>query len=81
MVGLLRSASFAAFAEVLAGRPLRRRWGIQTLCYVPGDYSGPHNDHHPEEAEAKDGYIDVHVTLATRGVAHQWLVYAHDGHF
>lgn len=81
LVALLRSPSFAAFAEVLAGRPLRRRWGIQTLCYFPGDYSGPHNDHHPEEPEAKGGYIDVHLTLAMPAVAHQWLVYAEDGHF
>lgn len=81
LVALLRSQSFAAFAEVLAGRPLKRRWGIQTLCYFPGDYAGPHNDHHPEEADARDGYLDVHLTLATPGVAHQWLVYAERGHF
>jgi hypothetical protein len=81
LVGMLRSASFRAFAEVLAGRPLKRGWGIQTLCYRPGDYTGPHNDHHPEEPEARDGYIDVHLTLATSSVQSHFLVYEKDDHF
>src|SRR5262245_59994581 len=81
LVAMLRSASFAAFAAALAGRDLRPRWGIQALCYGPGDYAGPHNDHHPEDAAATRGYLDVHVTLAGRGVAQQWLVYARQGHF
>jgi hypothetical protein len=76
----LRSESFRAFATALAGRPLRKKWGQQVLCYGPGDYAGPHNDHHPEDAEAKDGYLDVHISLANAAVAHQWLVYAEDGH-
>ena len=78
---MLRSESFAAFAAAVSGRALRRRWGIQVLCYGPGDYTGPHNDHHPEDEEARDGYVDMHVTLATPAVAHQWLVYAKGGHF
>jgi hypothetical protein len=81
LVGLLRSESFAAFAAALAGRALRRRWGIQLLCYGPGDYAGPHNDHHPEEPAARRGYLDLHVSLSGRGVAQQWLVYAVQGHF
>ena len=81
LVALLRSQSFGAFAAALAGRALRPRWGIQTLCYGPGDYAGPHNDHHPEETAASRGYLDVHVTLAGRGVAQQWLIYARQGHF
>jgi hypothetical protein len=80
LLALMRSASFGAFATALAGRPLRRRWGEQVLCYGPGDYAGPHNDHHPELPEARQGYIDVHVTLCLPGVARQWLVYAEDGH-
>jgi hypothetical protein len=78
---LLRSESFAAFAAAVSGRPLRRKWGIQVLCYGPGDYTGPHNDHHPEDLEARDGYVDMHISLATPAVAHQWLVYARGGHF
>jgi hypothetical protein len=81
LAAMLRSPSFGAFAAALAGRPLRRRWGIQVLCYGPGDYAGPHNDHHPEEPEARRGYIDVHLTLGGPGVERQWLVYAVGGHF
>ncbi len=81
LVGMLRSESFAAFAAALAGRALRRRWGVQLLCYGPGDYAGPHNDHHPEEPAARGGYLDLHVSLNGRGVAQQWLVYAVQGHF
>jgi hypothetical protein len=81
LTALLRSESFAAFAAAVSGRALRRRWGIQVLCYGPGDYTGPHNDHHPEDPEARDGYVDMHVSLATPAVAHQWLVYARGGHF
>jgi hypothetical protein len=78
LIAMLRSESFGRFAAALAGRPLRRKWGMQVLCYAHGDYTGPHNDHHPEEPEARDGYVDVHLTGA---VEHQWLVYARDGHF
>ncbi|HEX6093425.1 MAG TPA: hypothetical protein VFZ07_08735 [Dongiaceae bacterium] len=81
LVAMLRSESFGAFAAALAGRELRPRWGIQVLCYGPGDYAGPHNDHHPEEAAAISGYLDMHITLSGRGVAQQWLVYARQGHF
>jgi hypothetical protein len=81
LVAMLRSESFAAFAAALAGRALRRRRGIQLLCYGPGDYAGPHNDHHPEEPAARHGYLDLHVSLSGRGVAQQWLVHAVQGHF
>ncbi|HTO85164.1 MAG TPA: hypothetical protein VMQ73_23295 [Methylomirabilota bacterium] len=81
LAAMLRSESFAAFAAALAGRPLRRHWGIQLLCYGPGDYIGPHNDHHPEAPAAHRGYLDLHVSLAGAGVAQQWLVYAVQGHF
>ena len=78
---MLGSGSFHAFAERLAGKPLVRRHGMQVLCYGQGDYAGPHNDHHPEEPEARAGYVDLHVTLAGAAVAQQWLVYAAAGHF
>jgi hypothetical protein len=80
LVRMLRSESFRAFAAQLAGRPLRSKWGMQVLCYEPGDYTGPHNDHHPEDEEAKDGYVDVHVSLTTGAVAHHYLVYEEAGH-
>jgi hypothetical protein len=81
LVRLLRSASFRAFGEVLAGRRLASGWGLQALRYGPGDYAGPHNDHHPENAAAQKGYIDLHLSLCTPGVAHQWLVHSRAGHF
>jgi hypothetical protein len=80
LVRMMRSESFRRFAAVLAGAPLRSRWGMQLLCYGPGDYTGPHNDHHPEDPEARDGYVDVHLTLSGDAVAHQYLVYEQDGH-
>ncbi len=78
---MLRSETFGRFAEVLSGRRVRPRWGTQVLAYGPGDYAGPHNDHHPEDPEARDGYTDVHLTFCTPGVARQTLVYAPRGHF
>jgi hypothetical protein len=81
LVRLLRSASFHAFAEALAGRKLAAGWGLQVLRYGPGDYAGPHNDHHPENPRARQGYVDIHLSLCSPGVAHQWLVYSRAGHF
>jgi hypothetical protein len=78
---MMRSASFRAFAEALAGRRLAADWGLQVLRYGAGDYAGPHNDHHPENKDARSGYIDLHVSLCSSGVAHQWLVYSRAGHF
>ena len=78
---LMRSASFRAFAEALAGRTLANGWGLQALRYGPGDYAGPHNDHHPENKRARGGYVDLHISLCSPGVAHQWLVYGRAGHF
>jgi len=78
---MMRSQSFRAFASALAGRKLRSGWGTQVLRYGPGDYAGPHNDHHPENKDAKKGYIDLHLSLRTPQVEHQWLVYARAGHF
>ncbi|MBM3646851.1 MAG: hypothetical protein FJX11_03575 [Alphaproteobacteria bacterium] len=81
LVRLMRSASFRAFAEALAGRRLAANWGLQVLRYGPGDYAGPHNDHHPENKDARSGYIDLHLSLCSPGVEHQWLVYSRAGHF
>jgi hypothetical protein len=81
LVKLMRSASFRAFAEALAGRKLASGWGLQVLRYGPGDYVGPHNDHHPENERARQGYIDLHVSFSAPSVKHQWLVYSRAGHF
>ena len=36
---------------------------------------------HPEEPEARQGYVDIHLTLTSPAVAQQFLVYAVSGHF
>jgi hypothetical protein len=81
LIDLLTSDSFIAFAEAVAGRKLDPKGGQQVLCYGPGDYAGPHNDHHPENERAAQGYLDIHLSLANRAVQHQYLVYARAGHF
>ncbi|MBK7864505.1 MAG: hypothetical protein IPJ65_39075 [Archangiaceae bacterium] len=55
--------------------------GHQVLAYGPGDYAGPHHDHHPEEPLARDGYTDVHVSLCNGAPCEQLLVYAPYAHF
>jgi hypothetical protein len=81
LTAMLRSASFRVFAEALAGARLAASWGQQVLRYGPGDYAGPHNDHHPENPRAKRGYVDLHLSFCSPGVEHQWLVYSRAGHF
>lgn len=78
---MLKSESFHAFAQSLSGFRLRKGWGTQVLRYSAGDYAGPHNDHHPEEPDARDGYVDLHLSFCTPGVDHQWLVYEQRNHF
>lgn len=76
---MLKSQSFFQLAQTLSGQRLRKKFGQQVVCYEKHDYQGPHNDHHPEEPLAKDGYVDVHFSLASAG-ARQSLVYARHGH-
>ena len=80
LTAMLRSTSFHALAEALGGYRLRQKRGTQVLCYLANDYSGPHNDHHPEERDAAKGYVDLHLSFANAAVDHQWLVYEHAGH-
>jgi hypothetical protein len=81
LIDLLKSESLAVFAEKVAGRKLDRKSGQQALCYGAGDYAGPHNDHHPENQRAAKGYLDLHLSLSSPSVDHQYLVYAKSGHF
>jgi hypothetical protein len=80
LLQMLRSESLAQFAERITGLRLVRRRGVQLILYQPGDYSGPHNDHHPENAHARDGFIDLHISLCNDGVQDQYLVCEEDGH-
>ncbi len=78
---MMSSQSLRRFAQAVTRSPLREDyWARQVICYEPGDYSGPHNDHHPERAEARNGFIDFHVMFANASVAHQYLVYEERGY-
>lgn len=81
LIAMTGSATYRRFVEVIAGRRLAGEFGRQVLCYRPGDYAGPHTDHHPEDPRAASGYVDMHLSFAGGGVARQQLVYARDGHF
>jgi len=77
---MMSSDSFRRFGEAVVGAPLRRNhWGRQVICYEQGDYSGPHNDHHPESAVARNGFVDLHIMFSNDAVASQWLVYEERG--
>jgi hypothetical protein len=83
-LGLLRmmqSESFTGFVEAVTGLKLDRDLSLQVICYQQGDYSGPHNDHHPEVETIRRGYIDFHVMFPNESVAHQYLVYEERRHF
>jgi hypothetical protein len=75
VIDLLRSDDLRRLAETATGHRLYPDPGVQIICYEAGDYSGPHNDHHPEEPHLRDGYIDVHIMLPEAGVKSQLLIY------
>ena len=81
ITSLLQSESLAQFAERATGWSLVRPAQPQVICYCAGDYAGPHNDHHPEDAGFRGGYVDVQITITNGAVAHQYLVYEKHGHF
>lgn len=80
LLQLLESESFRRFSERLAGRPLGPLLEGQVLANRPGDYAGPHTDHHPGEPLLREGYVDVHLTFCSPGVREQFIVYQRDGH-
>lgn len=79
LMQMLQSESLHAVAEKLSGFELWPDPGCQVIRYSEGDYVGPHNDHHPEAPNLRDGYIDFHLTLSNGSVDNQWLVYETDG--
>jgi hypothetical protein len=80
VVALLRSQSLRRFGEALTGRRLKPGAGCQILCYGPGDYMGPHHDHHPDSPGARDGYLDIHIGMSAPAVRRQTLLLARGGH-
>jgi hypothetical protein len=75
LIAALKSDELRRFGERVSGKRLQPDPGCQVICYEPGDYSGPHTDHHPEEPELRDGYVDIHIMLSSPKVASQLLVY------
>src|SRR3954452_14390862 len=77
---MMRSESFLKFAEAIVGMPVDRgTWGRQVICYEQGDYSGPHNDHHPESSGSRNGFVDLHIMFSNDAVHTQQLVYEQRG--
>jgi hypothetical protein len=78
---MMRSTSLVAFVEAVTGYVLDHSdEGCQAICYEHGDYNGPHNDHHPELEDARDGYIDFHIMFSNEAIAHHYLVYEDHGY-
>jgi hypothetical protein len=77
---MMNSRSFLQVAQAVTRSPLcTKGWGRQVICYGSGDYSGPHNDHHPEDIETRNGFIDFHIMFSNDDVANQLLVYEERG--
>ena len=77
---MMSSPSFGRYAQAVTQWPLRSDyWARQVICYENGDYSGPHNDHHPERPAARNGFIDFHIMFSNASVAQQLLVYEERG--
>lgn len=82
LVQMLTSKSLQQFAAAVTGFTLLEGPSLQIIRYSAGDYVGPHNDHHPENENIRDGYVDLQITLTDPGVARQNLLYeAGDGYF
>jgi hypothetical protein len=75
IMAALQSDDLRHFGERVTGRKLVPDPACQIICYEPGDYSGPHTDHHPEQREYRDGYVDLHIMMSSPSVASQLLVY------
>lgn len=80
LIDLLRSSSLREFASVVSGFPLEDDPGLQLIRYRRGDYVGPHNDHHPEDSNLSQGYVDLQITLTNTDVLRQCFLYECDGY-
>jgi hypothetical protein len=81
LAAMMSSASFRRVAQAVTRAPLSKTaGGRQVICYQSGDYSGPHNDHHPEDKGTCNGFLDLHVMFSNDAVAQQLLVYEERGY-
>jgi hypothetical protein len=79
---MMSSASFLRAAQAATRSTLDgKASGRQVICYQSGDYSGPHNDHHPEDEGTCNGFVDLHIMFSNDAVAQQLLVYEQRGFF
>jgi hypothetical protein len=81
VIEMLESQSLRDLAQAATGLRLQSDPAVQALLYETGCSIGPHNDHHPENPDFRDGYVDVHISLPNDSVAHQWLVFERGRHF
>jgi hypothetical protein len=75
IIEMLESDKLRNIGERVTGKKLEGNPGLQIICYEPGDFNGPHNDHHPEESHLRNGYVDIHIALSEPNVKSQLLVY------
>jgi hypothetical protein len=80
LIGMLRDRTVGQIASEIIGSQVGDPCGAQVICYREGDYQGPHNDYQPEERHLRRGYVDFHISLPSRGVAEQYLIYERRGH-
>ena len=79
---MMISPSFRRAAQAVTRAPLSTAvGGRQVICYQTGDYSGPHNDHHPEDDGTCNGFVDLHIMFSNDAVAQQLLVYEERRYF
>lgn len=79
LIQLLHSESLRAFGEAVVGNNFGKAENNQLILYQHQDYVSPHNDHHPENPEVRNGYYDMHIMFSNRFVAHQYLIYEKGG--
>lgn len=80
LVDMLSSESYRSMGEALMGGKFGTSIGKQIICYEHNNYVSPHNDHHPENENIKNGYYDIQLMLSNKHVKHQWLVYEQQGY-
>ncbi len=81
LLDMLGSQSLHRFAETVSGYKLAPDPGFQVSRYRAGDFVGPHNDHHPEDWNLRNGYVDLHITLTNPFVSSQYFIYEYKGSF
>jgi hypothetical protein len=80
LIPMMLSSSLKKFAENISGFSLNENPGLQVIQYRPGDYVGPHNDHHPEDDHLRKGYVDLQITLTNDAVERQLLIHEVKGY-